>query len=81
MNTKERYPFFADGADEKEVEAIIAMAGSEEAALLDDEWIRYESAWSSLWSRMRNNGKLSAWLVKASDDQIKTLADALPHKE
>lgn len=78
MNTKDKYPFFKDDAPKEEVEAIIAMAESEEAALLDDEWIRYESAWSSLWSRMRNNGKLSAWLVKASDDQIKALADSLP---
>ena len=81
MNTKERYPFFTVDAPKEEVEAILALAGSEEAALLDDQWLKYESAWSTLWSRLRANGSLSAWLVKASDDQIKALADSLPHKE
>lgn len=81
MNTKEQYPFFSGDAPEEEVEAIITMAESEEAALMDDQWIRLESAWSSLWSRMRANGRLQAWLVKASDDQIKALADALPLKK
>lgn len=73
-----KYPFFTEDADEKEVADIIALAESEEAALMDDQWIKYESAWSALWSRMRANGKLQAWLIKASDDQIKALADSLP---
>lgn len=76
-----KYPFFKNDAPKEEVEAIIAMAESEGAALMDDQWIKYESAWSSLWSRMRANGRLQAWLVKASDDQIKALADALPLKK
>lgn len=75
---KDKYPFFAENADEKEVEAMIAFAGSEEAMMMDSEWLRYESAWSTLWGRLRNNGKLSAWLLKASDDQIKALADKMP---
>ena len=78
MNTKERYPFFTGDADEKEVEAIIKMAESEQGALLDAQWMKYESAWSSLWSRMRANGRLSAWLIKASADDITALADKLP---
>lgn len=81
MNTKEEYPFFTGDAPEEEIEAILALAGSEEASLLDDQWMKYESAWSSMWSSLRANGKLSAWLIKASDDAIKALADSLPHKE
>lgn len=78
MSTKTKYPFFTDDAPKDEVEAIIAMAKSEQAALLDEQWLKLESAWYNLTTQLRRNGKFKAWLMTASQEEVKRLADSLP---